>query len=143
MADKVKQEVDLVYHTKQHNIIVENQLPQGIMPEVDADMVERILRNLMENAGKYADAGVEVQVKLTIQNNVPLVSVKDNGWGIEPQYLKKIFKPYYRIEQPEGRYRKGHGMGLTNAQQLVQAHGGKIWVKSEPDKGSVFSFTLP
>ena len=142
LADKVKQEVDIVYHTKQHNISIDNQLPQDLMPKVDADKVERILRNLVENAVKYADAGVEVQVVLTLQNNALLVSVKDNGWGIEPRYFKKIFRPYYRIEQPEGRYRKGHGMGLTNAQQLVQAHGGKIWVKSEPGKGSAFSFTL-
>ena len=107
LADAVKQEVDMVYQSKQHTISIDNQLPQGIRPEVDADKVERILRN------------------------------------IEQQYLKKIFKPYYRIEQPAGRHRNGHGMGLTNALHLVSAHGGKIWVDSKPGKGSTFSFTLP
>ncbi len=109
---------------------------------LDADKVERILRNLVENAVKYADAGVEVQVRLAWQNDMPVVSVQDNGWGIAPQYLKKIFKQYYRIDQPSGRHRNGHGMGLTNVQHLVKAHGGKIWVQSHPGQGSTFSFTL-
>ena len=143
LADAVKQEVDMVYQSKQHTISIDNQLPQGIRPEVDADKVERILRNLVENAVKYADAGVEVKITLALQNNTPMVMVQDNGWGIEQQYLKKIFKPYYRIEQPAGRHRNGHGMGLTNALHLVSAHGGKIWVDSKPGKGSTFSFTLP
>ena len=97
----------------------------------------------MENAVKYADAGVEVKIILALQNNTPMVMVQDNGWGFEQQYLKKIFKPYYRIEQPAGRHRNGHGMGLTNALHLVSAHRGKIWVDSKPGKGSTFSFTLP
>ena len=143
LAETVKQEVDMVYQAKRHSISIDNQLPQNMELMVDVDKVERILRNLVENAVKYADAGVEVQIKLALLNNVPLVSVTDNGWGIEGQYLKKIFKPYYRIEQPVGRHRNGHGMGLTNARHLVQAHGGKIWVESCPGKGSTFSFTLP
>ena len=89
LADAVKQEVDMVYQSKQHNISIDNQLPQAIRPEVDADKVERILRNLVENAVKYADAGVEVTITLAMQNNAPIVMVRDNGWGIEQQYLKK------------------------------------------------------
>ena len=142
LAETVKREVDVVYQSKLHTIVIDNQLPQGLKPMVDADKVERILRNLMENAVKYADAGVEVRVRLAWQNNMPVVSVQDNGWGIAPQHLKKIFKQYYRIDQPSGRHRNGHGMGLTNVQHLVKAHGGKIWVQSHPGQGSTFSFTL-
>ena len=142
LAETVKREVDVVYQSKLHTIIIDNQLPQDLKPMVDADKVERILRNLVENAVKYADAGVEVRVRLAWQNNMPVVSVQDNGWGIAPQHLKKIFKQYYRIEQPSGRHRNGHGMGLTNVQHLVKAHGGKIWVQSYPGQGSTFSFTL-
>ena len=142
LAETVRREVDVVFQSKQHTIIIDNQLPQDKKLMVDADKVERILRNLMENAVKYADAGVEVRVRLAWQNNMPVVSVQDNGWGIAPQYLKKIFKQYYRIEQPSGRHRNGHGMGLTNVQHLVKAHGGKIWVQSYPGQGSTFSFTL-
>ena len=143
LAETVKQEVDMVYQAKRHTISIDNQLPQNLKPEVDADKVERILRNLVENAVKYADAGVEVQICLALQNNVPVVMVQDNGWGIAPQHIKKIFKPYYRIEQPVGRHRNGHGMGLTNSLHLVHAHNGKIWVQSELGKGSTFSFSLP
>ena len=143
LAETVKQEVDMVYQAKQHIISIDNQLPQDLKPEVDADKVERILRNLVENAVKYADAGVEVQIRLALQNNVPVVMVQDNGWGIAPKHIKKIFKPYYRIEQPVGRHRNGHGMGLTNSMHLVRAHGGKMWVQSELGKGSTFSFSLP
>ena len=143
LAETVKQEVDMVYQAKRHTISIDNQLPQNLKPEVDADKVERILRNLVENAVKYADAGVEVQICLALQNNVPVVMVQDNGWGIAPQHIKKIFKPYYRIEQPVGRHRNGHGMGLTNSLHLVHAHNGKIWVQSELGKGSTFSLSLP
>ena len=142
LAETVRREVDVVFQSKHHTIIIDNQLPQDKKLMLDADKVERILRNLVENAVKYADAGVEVRVRLAWQNNMPVVSVQDNGWGIAPQHLKKIFKQYYRIEQPSGRHRNGHGMGLTNVQHLVKAHGGKIWVQSHPGKGSTFSFTL-
>lgn len=143
LAESVKQEVDMVYQAKRHTISIDNQLPQNLKPEVDADKVERILRNIVENAVKYADNGVEVQVRLALHNGVPVVSVQDNGWGIAAKHIKKIFKPYYRIEQPVGRLRNGHGMGLTNSLHLVRAHGGKIWVQSELEKGSTFSFSLP
>ena len=142
LAETVKREVDVVFQSKQHTIIIDNQLPQDKKLMLDADKVERILRNLVENAVKYADAGVEIQVRLAWQNDMPVVSVQDNGWGIAPQYLKKIFKQYYRIDQPASRHRNGHGMGLTNVQHLVKAHGGKIWVQSHPGQGSTFSFTL-
>ena len=143
LAETVKQEIDVVFQSKPHLVNILNELPKGMLVEIDADKVERILRNLLENAIKYADAVVEVNVRIYMQDSNPTISVSDNGWGIAPEYLKKIFKPYYRIEQPEGRYRKGHGLGLANVQQLVKAHGGEIWVQSELGKGSTFSFTLP
>ena len=142
LAETVKQEIDMVYQQKQHTMNIFNELPDGKLVDVDADKVERILRNLVENAVKYADSGVEVNIRIFEQDGKPAISVVDNGWGIAPEHIKQIFKPYYRIEQPEGRYRKGLGMGLANVQQLVKAHGGVITVQSEIGKGSVFTFSL-
>lgn len=142
LAETVKQEIDMVYQQKQHTVNIINDLPDGKLVDVDADKVERILRNLVENAVKYADSGVKVNIRIFEQESKPAISVVDNGWGIAPEHIKQIFKPYYRIEQPEGRYRKGLGMGLANVQQLVKAHGGVITVQSEIGKGSVLTFTL-
>jgi len=86
---------------------------------------------------------VEVEIKLNKTEKGVLVEVQDNGWGIEEKHLKKIFKLYYRIPL-EGDYeRRGSGVGLSSAKSAVLAHGGKIWVKSEPGIGSTFSFTIP
>ena len=142
LTETVKEEIDVVFLSKQHTVNIINELPDGKLVDVDADKVERILRNLIENSVKYADAGVEVNVRIFEQEGVTTLSVADNGWGIAPEHLKKIFRQYYRIEQPDGCYRKGHGLGLANVQQLVKAHGGVITVQSEIGKGSVLTFTL-
>jgi signal transduction histidine kinase len=142
LAGRVKQELDFLFQNKRHEITIINELPMGYLVNVDGNLVERILRNLMENAVKYADEGVNVYVRLRQQGEGVLVEVEDNGWGIAPQDQKKIFKPYYRVSQPSGHHRRGSGIGLANARQLVKAHGGVIKLQSQPGKGSVFSFTL-
>ena len=142
LAGRVKQELDLLFQNKRHEITIINELPIGYLVNVDGNLVERILRNLMENAVKYADEGVNVYVRLRQQGEGVLTEVEDNGWGIAPLDQKKIFKPYYRVSQPSGHHRRGSGIGLANARQLVKAHGGVIKLQSQPGKGSVFSFTL-
>jgi signal transduction histidine kinase len=74
---------------------------------------------------------------------VVLVSVADTGVGIAPEEQEKIFGPFYRAENPLEVEASGVGVGLTIARSLVEAHGGRMWVESEPGQGSVFYFTLP
>ena len=143
LAQRVKEECDLLFADKEHSIEIVNKLPEGYRIKANPVMVERIMRNLVENGLKYAEHGVRVEVRLNQTEKGALVEVEDNGWGIAPEYQKKIFKLYYRIPL-EGDYRRrGTGVGLASAKTAVRLHRGKIWMKSELGKGSTFSFSLP
>lgn len=99
------------------------------------------MRNLVENALKYSDDGVNVQVLLrNIDENIE-VSVTDDGWGITPKDQKLIFRQFYRVRQH--KQVKGYGIGLAVVKYVVEAHHGRIRVNSELGKGSCFTFSLP
>jgi PAS domain S-box-containing protein len=116
------------------------------LPEVRADRtrIERILDNLIDNAIKYSPDGGEVKVSGETQGDSVLISVKDQGMGISPVGREKLFQPFERLEAVvPGSAIQGIGLGLVVCRRLVEAHGGRIWVESEPGKGSKFCFTLP
>ena len=123
------------------NIHIFLDFPEQSVLQINADevQIDRVIRNLMENAIKYSGAGGTVTVKLTVQNKYVLVQVKDAGVGISEEHIQHVFKPFYRITNDHS----GTGLGLPIVKSIVKAHGGKIWVESGPGKGSKFSFTLP
>ncbi len=114
------------------------------LPTVEADpiRVERILYNLLENANKYSHEDSEIKVSARKENGKVITRIADNSMGIPPEDLEKIFEPFERLERG-GKPRQGLGLGLVVCKRLVEAQGGQIWVESESDKGSVFSFSLP
>ncbi|MHB8876547.1 MAG: sensor histidine kinase [Myxococcaceae bacterium] len=116
------------------------EIAEGL-PQVwaDADRLERVLANLVGNALKYSDRQVALQVELVEGELV--VSVRDHGPGIGPEAQAHLFERYYRA--PGAPRKEGLGLGLYIARQLVRAHGGRIWVESEPGRGSTFRFALP
>lgn len=91
MAEGVKKELSCLYPGKPHTICIINELPAGLQVMADGMYIENVIRNLMENALKYSDAGVRIEVSLSIVNERLRVSVKDNGWGIAPCHQKKLF----------------------------------------------------
>ncbi|MDP2660011.1 MAG: ATP-binding protein [Dehalococcoidia bacterium] len=116
---------------------------QPDLPLVEADpaLLERILNNLTGNALKYSRPATRVLVQATNTGDWVTMSVTDHGFGIEPNDQPHVFERFYRGRG--GRKPSGVGLGLYIAKMLVEAHGGSIEVKSEPGKGSAFSFTLP
>jgi chemotaxis family two-component system sensor kinase Cph1 len=102
-----------------------------------------LFQNLVGNAVKFRapDRPVEVHTGTLRRENEWLFSVRDNGIGIEAQYLKKIFELGERMESR--RLYAGTGFGLAICEKIVEGHGGKIWAASERGKGSTFYFTLP
>ncbi len=141
LAEKVV-EVQRSY-TEKHTLIVD---VQGDIPKImaDPDKVDQILTNLVNNAIKYSPEGGEIRVKISMddENTVHFV-VSDQGLGIPPEHIDKVFDRFHRIDTADTRKAGGTGIGLYLVKHLVEAHGGKIWVESEVGKGSDFHFTLP
>jgi len=123
------------------NIRLSYDYPENFIPVINADgrMIGRAIANLLDNAVKYSPSGSEVKVKLSNWNLEVLVEVCDTGAGIADEHLPYIFDAFYRIS----RDTRGSGLGLSIAKTIIDAHGGKIWVKSSLGKGSTFSLTLP
>lgn len=113
------------------------------LPEVAADegQIVQLFQNLLGNALKFSDKRPEIHISSIQENGHYKISVKDNGIGIEKQYYDRIFKIFQRL-MPRDQY-EGTGIGLAICKKIVERHGGKIWVVSEPGKGSEFIFTLP
>ena len=143
MAEGVKKELSCLYPGKPHTICIINELPAGLQVMADGMYIENVIRNLMENALKYSDAGVRIEVSLSIVNERLRVSVKDNGWGIAPCHQKKLFTQFYRVPRSEEQQQKGYGIGLAQSQYIINEHGGEIMVKSAEGEGSTFTFMIP
>jgi len=124
---------------------MEGTIEVGDLPEVEADPVQmwQILKNLIGNAVKFRhpDRAPRVEVFCQAAGNEWRIGVRDNGIGIEPEYQEKIFEAFRRLHSHR-RY-SGTGIGLAICRKIAQRHGGRIWVESEPGRGSTFFFTLP
>ncbi|MCC6174871.1 MAG: PAS domain S-box protein [Chloroflexi bacterium] len=108
----------------------------------DRDRVEQVLDNLLSNAAKYSPAGSEIVVAVEDVGLEARVSVKDQGAGIAADVLPHLFERFTRASTARSQAR-GLGLGLFITRGLVEGHGGRIWVESEPGVGSTFRFTLP
>lgn len=116
---------------------VKTVIEEGLVAEADASLLSLALGNLLENAVKYSPQGGTVTVGRRAEG---AYFVQDEGIGIDPKYFEKIFEPFERLHRDEEF--KGTGIGLSNVRQVVERHGGRVWVESEPTKGSSFFFTL-
>jgi signal transduction histidine kinase/ligand-binding sensor domain-containing protein/DNA-binding response OmpR family regulator len=136
-----------IYHQYADNAEIRNirvEFPgmlQNINGAVDAEALCKIVSNLMSNAIKYARQKVRIEVK-TEKNNLHII-IEDDGIGMNESYLKKIFEPFFQIDSSDNSIKTGSGLGLSLSQSLAVKHGGSISVKSEQNKGSVFTLTIP
>lgn len=126
---------------KDKDISVETYVEPGL-PQVMGDelCLEQVLSNLVSNAVRHSPQGSRVIIRAEIAYGGALISVQDFGPGISRDELDLVFNKYYRGKNNASH---GHGLGLYIARQFVQAHGGQIWVESEPGLGSTFAFLLP
>ncbi|HSJ56760.1 MAG TPA: ATP-binding protein [Anaerolineae bacterium] len=117
----------------------------GPLPLVLADprRTRQVLRNLIENAIKYSPGGGPVRLGARVHGSSIQVSVADEGIGIEPDMVGRIFDRFYQIDSASTRRVGGTGLGLPISQAIVEAQGGTIWAESEPGAGSTFHFTVP
>ncbi|NOZ76746.1 MAG: hypothetical protein GXO65_03530 [Euryarchaeota archaeon] len=109
----------------------------------DFDKTKEVFLNLLDNAVKFTDRGGRIKVATEIRMEMAEVTVEDTGVGIPREFHEKIFDRLYQVDASTTRQFGGTGMGLAVAKEIVEAHGGKIWVESEQGMGSRFTFTLP
>ena len=109
----------------------------------DEQQISWVITNLVTNALKYTDVGGKVTVRAREDEHALLVEVEDTGQGIPSEYLEKIFDKFVQVKRPSSSTPGSVGLGLAIAKEIVEACGGRIWVKSEPERGSIFSFILP
>jgi len=120
-------------------MIAETQLPEVA---ADRDLIQTVLRYLIDNAAKYSTSGKPVEIRAAQEDGQLKISVRDHGPGLGETELSMVFDRYYRgAETAQGI--PGMGIGLTIARDIVVAHGGRMWAESRPLVGSSFIFTLP
>jgi signal transduction histidine kinase len=109
---------------------------------LDQQRIGHLLSNLLSNAIRYCD-GPLVRVSTLVNADEVIVTVRDNGPGIAPEYLETIFDPFVQLSSGLGRQVGGTGLGLAICRQIIELHSGRIWAESKPGEGSAFSFALP
>lgn len=141
IIENVKALVDLNLIDKDQRLEIETE--NNLMVYADKDMVATVFRNLIFNAVKFSPKGSLILIKAFLTDSYAQIDVIDNGVGIPPGSIEKIFS----IENSSATHgtegEAGSGLGLVLCQEFVVKNDGKIWVESTPGKGSVFSFTLP
>src|SRR2546421_1199175 len=134
--------VENLQHTAaRHQISIEGAAQHEIVG--DKERLGQVLINLITNAVKYSPRANRIIVHLTPTHETLTVSVQDFGIGIPKEHQQKVFERFYRVSRDQDRTYPGLGIGLYLAHQIIERHGGKMWVESVEGQGSTFSFSLP
>ncbi len=142
LIERARESISIQYVGKPHKITLESDFNEAKL-RLDPLYVTNVIRNLLENALKYSNGGVSIVIKVGKEKNEVVLSVEDNGWGIERKYQKKIFTQFFQVPREEVVHQHGYGVGLAYTKYIMEAHGGSISVESEPGKGSTFICRFP
>ena len=110
---------------------------------IDRDRFEQVIMNILSNAIKYTQNGGRIDVDAQVQESTVVVSVRDNGIGVEENEIPRIFERFYRVDKARSRAMGGTGLGLAITKQIVEEHHGKIEAESKAGKGTKITITLP
>jgi PAS domain S-box-containing protein len=143
LADVLAERVYLAQvSAEQHTISLDVQVRDSKIV-ADRLRIGQVVGNVLDNAVKYSPQGRKVMVQLQELEGDYLVSVVDQGIGINPEYLDHIFERFYRVRNTASRQYAGIGLGLYVTKAIIESHGGRIWHTSNEGSGSTFHFTLP
>ncbi len=134
----------MVVAAKQSGLRLHTSLLDDIPPVMaNRDQIEQVLVNIVSNAIKYTPQGGDVSVSIKLQGTEVQVQVRDSGIGIPKEDLPRIFERFYRVDKARSRQLGGTGLGLSIAQQIIDAHDGRMWIESEVGQGTLVAFALP
>ena len=129
---------------KEKNVIFQLNVPKNL-PQVKADvnLIGEVVTNLLDNALKFTKEGGSITLEAKLEGDMVVVGVADSGIGIKAEHLTNVFDKFYQIEHRDDRNYGGTGLGLHICEEIMEKHGGKIWVESEYEVGTTFYFSLP
>jgi two-component system sensor histidine kinase GlrK len=125
------------------NITIDNKIATDLFVKADQERMLQVFRNLVGNAIKFTPENGRIIIDAMAQDGTVQVVVHDTGIGIKEESLERIFHKFQQIITEKDHKTKGTGLGLATVKQIILAHGGKVWAKSQIEKGSTFYFTLP
>jgi two-component system phosphate regulon sensor histidine kinase PhoR len=135
---------DFAVRAAERQMRLVNQAPEALVVRADADRLQQVLVNLVDNAIKYGQRGSEVTLGARLVAPETLdVWVHNEGAGIPAGALPRVFERFYRVDRARSREQGGTGLGLAIVKHIVQSHGGEVRVESLPERGTTFTFTLP
>ena len=147
MGDVIRSAIDrLRPFAERQEVTLDADLPSdGALPRIwgDEERLGQLLVNLLHNAVKFSRPAAHVVVAATARDGELLVEVRDQGVGIPPADLDRVFERFYKVDKARVRGQGGTGLGLAIARHIVEGHGGRISVESEEGSGSTFSFAIP
>ena len=140
VVNSVKDRLDNL--TAKHHLYID--IPDKLPPVViDDGRIGEVLTNLVENAVNYSEENTNIAIEANPNGEEVIISVADEGIGIPPESHQKIFDRFFQGDGRKTGHRRGTGLGLAICHGIVEAHGGRIWVESEPGQGAKFSFSIP
>jgi signal transduction histidine kinase len=133
---------DMARRTEEHRFLLDF-LEHFPILDADPDRIAQVLRNLLDNAVKYSPQGGLIVVRGVVREDEVVISVADQGVGIAPEHLNRLFEKFFRAKSGLGRHVVGSGLGLPISRTIVESHGGHIWAESQVGQGTTLYFTLP
>jgi PAS domain S-box-containing protein len=142
-AKLIQQSIDVMHGQAIEQDIHLNSVALADSVWANSDAVVQTLTNLISNAIKFSPTGSEIVISAECQRSHVLFKVIDKGRGIPADKLQLIFERFQQVDASDSRSKGGTGLGLAICRKIIEQHHGQIWVESQPDRGSIFSFTLP
>ena len=138
----VIEQLDMIAKKKKIMLKLAKKFDKQVFVLADKFRIRQVLVNLITNSIKYGKEGGETEISFSLYNDEVIVEIKDNGIGISPEHLPRLFERFYRVDKGRSREQGGTGLGLAIVKHIIEAHQKSISVKSTVNEGTVFTFTL-
>ncbi|GAB3797694.1 ATP-binding protein [Spirosoma humi] len=142
VTQDIFEQLETIAHAKNTSLLLKSAHSGPVWVKADVQRITQVMTNLIENAVKYGNENGRVQVNFEDDKKSVLVSIRDDGPGIPPEHLSRIFERFYRVEKSRSKDRGGTGLGLAIVKHILNAHKAKISVMSKVDRGTTFRFKL-